>query len=169
LERTTFCFQDSYLDPLDFGVADRLDLLALKEACFDALEPLDRYIGAHGLCRLVSVRVARRAAAHQNQRAYHATHPVLPDWRITCFFTAKGYRGRGIASVALGGALKQIEGPGGGRIKGYPEDTEGPNGHGIIPGQWGAVYLRAPRVRAIKANRKTQVGGGPHHRLILYR
>lgn len=47
LERTTFCFPDSYLDPVNFGVADRLDLLALKEARFDTLEPLDCYIEAH--------------------------------------------------------------------------------------------------------------------------
>jgi hypothetical protein len=47
LERTTFCFPDSYLDPIDFGVVDRLDLLALKEVHFNTLEPLDRYIEAH--------------------------------------------------------------------------------------------------------------------------
>lgn len=60
-----------------------------------------------------------------NERAYLATNPTLPDWRITCFFSGKSYRGKGVAYAALEGALKQIEGLGGGRIEGYPEDTEG--------------------------------------------
>lgn len=61
----------------------------------------------------------------KNRRAYLATDPVLPDWRITCFFSGKGDRGKGVASAALAGALEQIEKLGGGRVEGYPEDTEG--------------------------------------------
>lgn len=60
-----------------------------------------------------------------NERAYLATDPTLPDWRITCFFSGKGYRGKGVASAALKGAIEQIKKLGGGRIEGYPEDTEG--------------------------------------------
>lgn len=60
-----------------------------------------------------------------NERAYLATDPKLPDWRITCFFSGKGYRGKGVASAALRGAVEQIRKLGGGRIEGYPEDTEG--------------------------------------------
>lgn len=60
-----------------------------------------------------------------NQRAYQATNPTPPDWRITCFFCGKGYRGKGVASAALKGAIEQIKKLGGGRIEGYPEDTEG--------------------------------------------
>lgn len=60
-----------------------------------------------------------------NQRAYLATKPTLPDWRITCFFSGKGYRGKGVAQAALAGAVDQIRGFGGGRIEGYPEDIEG--------------------------------------------
>lgn len=60
-----------------------------------------------------------------NERAYLATSPTLPDWRITCFFTGKGYRGKGVASAALKGAVEQIETLGGGRIEGYPDDTAG--------------------------------------------
>ena len=60
-----------------------------------------------------------------NARAYLATNPTLPDWRITCFFSGKGYRGKGVAEAALQGALEQIETLGGGLIEGYPEDTEG--------------------------------------------
>lgn len=60
-----------------------------------------------------------------NERAYLATNPKLPDWRITCFFSGKGYRGKGVASAALQGAIEQIRMLGGGRIEGYPEDIEG--------------------------------------------
>ena len=60
-----------------------------------------------------------------NERAYLKTNPVLPDWRITCFFSGKGHRGAGVASAALEGAIEQIRKLGGGRIEGYPEDIEG--------------------------------------------
>jgi len=60
-----------------------------------------------------------------NKRAYLATDPVLPKWRITCFFVGKGHRGEGVATAALKGAIEQIKQLGGGRIEGYPEETEG--------------------------------------------
>jgi GNAT superfamily N-acetyltransferase len=60
-----------------------------------------------------------------NERAYLATRPTLPNWRITCFFAGKGYRGKGVANAALKGAVEQIAALGGGRVEGYPEDTEG--------------------------------------------
>ncbi|MBU2407834.1 MAG: GNAT family N-acetyltransferase, partial [Gammaproteobacteria bacterium] len=49
----------------------------------------------------------------------------LPDWRITCFFSGAAYRGKGVAGVALDGALREIAKLGGGRVEGYPEDTDG--------------------------------------------
>lgn len=60
-----------------------------------------------------------------NERAYLSDNPKLPDWRITCFFSGKGYRGKGVAAAALAGALAQIKALGGGRVEAYPEDTEG--------------------------------------------
>lgn len=60
-----------------------------------------------------------------NERAYLATNPTLPDWRITCFFSGKGYRGKGVAHAALKGAVEQIAKLGGGLVEGYPEDIEG--------------------------------------------
>ena len=61
----------------------------------------------------------------KNNRAYMATDPVLPDWRITCFFTGRGYRSKGVASFALDGALAEIARLGGGTVEGYPDDTAG--------------------------------------------
>lgn len=60
-----------------------------------------------------------------NEKAYRASDPTPPDWRITCFFSGKGYRGKGVASAALTGALEQIEKLGGGRVEGYPDDIAG--------------------------------------------
>jgi GNAT superfamily N-acetyltransferase len=49
----------------------------------------------------------------------------LPDWRITCFFVDRDYRGKGVTSIALEGALNEIARLGGGTVESYPEDVEG--------------------------------------------
>ena len=59
------------------------------------------------------------------RKAYEAGAPGPADWRITCFFTAKGQRGQGIAEAALQGALRQIAVAGGGMVEAFPEATEG--------------------------------------------
>jgi hypothetical protein len=41
----------------------------------------------------------------KNQRDYRDGLTVIPDWRITCFFVDNAYRGQGVTSVALQGAL----------------------------------------------------------------
>ena len=61
----------------------------------------------------------------KNSQAYLRTAPSLPDWRITCFFSGKGHRGQGVAAAALKGAIQQIATLGGGRVEGYPDETEG--------------------------------------------
>src|SRR5689334_20758447 len=38
----------------------------------------------------------------KSRRRYDAGLTTLPDWRITCFFTGKGFRRRGVADAALG-------------------------------------------------------------------
>ena len=58
-------------------------------------------------------------------RAYRQGLAALPDWRITCFFVDKAYRGRGVAAAALAGALKEIARLGGGTVESYPEDVAG--------------------------------------------
>jgi GNAT superfamily N-acetyltransferase len=58
-------------------------------------------------------------------KVYQAEAGSPPDWRITCFFVDKEYRGKGVASVALSGALDLIAGLGGGSVESYPEDVEG--------------------------------------------
>jgi GNAT superfamily N-acetyltransferase len=60
----------------------------------------------------------------KNKRAYLETPADPPDWRITCFFVDKAYRGRGVAARALEGALLQIARLGGGTVESYPELVE---------------------------------------------
>lgn len=47
LARATFCYPDSHLHPEQFGVADRMALIALADANPSGLEPLDDYVEAH--------------------------------------------------------------------------------------------------------------------------
>lgn len=61
----------------------------------------------------------------KHQREYDAGVTQLPDWRITCFFVDRQRRRKGLASVALEGALSEIAGLGGGVVEAYPEDVEG--------------------------------------------
>lgn len=61
----------------------------------------------------------------KHRRAYEALAPRPPDWRITCFFVDKRYRGRGVADAALAGALKAIAARGGGSVESSPEDVAG--------------------------------------------
>lgn len=58
-------------------------------------------------------------------RVYNEGAGPPPDWRITCFFVDKAWRGKGVAAAALAGALAQIAALGGGRVESYPEDTAG--------------------------------------------
>lgn len=47
----------------------------------------------------------------------------FPDYRLTCIFVHKSYRRKGIAKVAVEGALKLIGESGGGVVEAYPQDT----------------------------------------------
>ncbi|MFI8076344.1 GNAT family N-acetyltransferase [Streptomyces sp. NPDC086033] len=60
----------------------------------------------------------------KSRRKYEKDLRTLPDWRITCFFTGKGLRKRGVAHAALGGALAEIARAGGGSVEGCPEETD---------------------------------------------
>lgn len=61
----------------------------------------------------------------KHRRAYDRDLHRVPDWRITCFFVHRQHRGRGVAALALLGALEQIAELGGGLVESYPEDTGG--------------------------------------------
>lgn len=56
-------------------------------------------------------------------RVYSEGAFAPPQWRITCFFVDKAYRGKGVCSAALAGALEEIARLGGGTVESYPEDV----------------------------------------------
>ena len=60
-----------------------------------------------------------------HRKEYEAGLEKLPDYRLTCLFVDKSYRARGVAGVALRGALELIAQAGGGVVEAYPQDTDG--------------------------------------------
>ena len=60
-----------------------------------------------------------------HRKEYEAALDRLPDYRLTCFFVDKKYRRKGVAAVALHGALDLIAQAGGGVVEAYPQDTHG--------------------------------------------
>jgi hypothetical protein len=53
-------------------------------------------------------------------KEYEAGLREKPDYRITCFFVDRNYRRKGVAAVALGGALGLIAKAGGGVVEAIP-------------------------------------------------
>jgi GNAT superfamily N-acetyltransferase len=47
----------------------------------------------------------------------------VPSWMINCFFIRKEWRGKGIATALLRGAIDYARSQGATRIEGYPRDT----------------------------------------------
>jgi len=60
-----------------------------------------------------------------HRKEYEAGLHHLPDYRLTCFFVDSRYRRKGVAAVALRGALDLIAQAGGGVVEAYPHDTQG--------------------------------------------
>jgi GNAT superfamily N-acetyltransferase len=61
-----------------------------------------------------------------HRKEYEATRTDEPlDYRITCIFVDRDYRRKGVAGVALRGAVDLIAKAGGGVVEGYPQDTQG--------------------------------------------
>lgn len=60
-----------------------------------------------------------------HRKEYDATTERVPDYRVTCFFVDRRYRRKGVAGVALHGALDLIAHAGGGLVEGYPHDIGG--------------------------------------------
>jgi GNAT superfamily N-acetyltransferase len=60
-----------------------------------------------------------------HRREYQAGLDKLPDYRLTCLFVDKNYRRKGVAGIALRGALDLIARAGGGVVEAYPQDTGG--------------------------------------------
>jgi GNAT superfamily N-acetyltransferase len=57
---------------------------------------------------------------HRKQWEQGVVH--VPDYRITCLFVDRRYRRKGMAAVAVRGALALIAAAGGGLVESYPHD-----------------------------------------------
>lgn len=60
-----------------------------------------------------------------HKKGYAQRARESPDWRITCFFVDRDYRRKGVASVALQGALDLIALQSGGLVESFPALMEG--------------------------------------------
>lgn len=59
-----------------------------------------------------------------HRKQWEAEVVQVPDYRITCLFVDRRYRRRGLAAVAVRGALALIAAAGGGLVESYPHDLE---------------------------------------------
>jgi GNAT superfamily N-acetyltransferase len=59
-----------------------------------------------------------------HRKEYEATRTDEPDYRITCIFVDRDYRRKGVARMALRGAVELIAHAGGGVVEGYPHDLQ---------------------------------------------
>ena len=57
-----------------------------------------------------------------HRKQWEAETEQVPDYRITCVFVDKRYRGKGLAAIAVRGALSLIAELGGGLVEVYPHD-----------------------------------------------
>ena len=57
-----------------------------------------------------------------HRKEWEAGVVVVPDFRITCLFVDRRYRRKGVATVAVRGALALIAAAGGGLVEAYPHD-----------------------------------------------
>ncbi|MEL4505317.1 GNAT family N-acetyltransferase [Luteococcus sp. H138] len=64
-------------------------------------------------------------AGIKHRRAYEKEPPMAPDWRLTCVYVDPKHRGRGLARIAVQGALDLVAEAGGGVIEAISETTSG--------------------------------------------
>ena len=58
----------------------------------------------------------------QHRKQWEQTVEQVPDYRITCVYVGRQHRRKGLAEVAVRGALALIAAEGGGRVESYPHD-----------------------------------------------
>ena len=114
LSRTTFCYPDSALHPMHFGVQERMELVALAERNVDSVDILDDYVEAHVHGRLTladDVDALVLDASYRGTRveAAAAALPCAVEWhsgfRMPESRLGECARYRGEAHAALAGSL----------------------------------------------------------------
>jgi len=100
----------------------------------------------------------------KSRRRYEKDLTTLPNcWRITCFFTGKGLRRRGVADSARRGAgrdraLRRRHG------RGLPRGDRRPHAVGLVSAHRADGRLREPRLHAHAADLPAPLGRHPHRR-----
>jgi len=116
LSRTSFCYPDSFLNPVHFAVADRFNLIAEAERRNSSMDPLDRYIEAHVhgpllLADDVEAIVLDPCYRHTEVEAIARALPCTLSWHpgfrmpISRIPQCICYRGRDIADLAASLAI----------------------------------------------------------------
>jgi hypothetical protein len=116
LSRTTFCYPDSYFNPVDFGVADRMSLIALAEDGRSSMDVLDSYIEAHVHGPLVLAEDVEAVVLDPCYRdtqieAMAATLPCAVEWHpgfrmpVSRIEDCVAYRGPEVARMAVSIAI----------------------------------------------------------------
>src|ERR1700722_7859963 len=82
-----------------------------------------------------------------HRKEYQAGLDQPPDYRLTCFFVDKKYRRKGVAGIALQGALHLIAQAGGGTWGRIRRGPGGPEGVGILPLQRHPQSFRTGRLQ----------------------
>ena len=111
LARTTFCYPNSYLDPVHLGVADCVGLIALVEKGRASMDVLDSYIEAHVHGPLVLVDDVEAIVLDPCYRdtpieAVAATLPCAVEWHpgfrmpVSRIEDCEAYRGPEVAELA---------------------------------------------------------------------
>jgi GNAT superfamily N-acetyltransferase len=75
---------------------------------------------AVGWCQFGSVQELPNI---NHRKEWEQTTTTMPAYRLTCFFVDKAYRRKGVAELALRGAIDLIAQAGGGLVEGYPQDV----------------------------------------------
>ena len=94
----------------------------VKTARAHAALVFDEHGAVQGWCQYGS---AEELSNIKHKREYDKDPPPIPQWRITCIFVDRRHRGRGVARIALEGALEQIVSLGGGLVEAISEVTVG--------------------------------------------
>ena len=108
-------------------VADRRSAL-FDQVCAGARPPgLLAYAGDEvtGWCQVGPKDSYARMATAQIGRPPKGERDPDGLWSITCFVVPVGWRGRGVASALLAGAVEHARSAGAVAVEGYPVDTEG--------------------------------------------
>lgn len=73
-----------------------------------------------GWCQFGPARLFEHTDRKRTYRSFDKSNKLKPDWRITCVFVDKSYRGQGLARRVLAEGISAIKRQGGGVTEAFP-------------------------------------------------